>query len=104
MARKTLIWEMESRATDQYFQHLRETRGEDGSADDFHLRILRELKRIHSLIAALAYPILDRAGYLQSRIVQMPEERDPNRKTQHRRRRDRASLAQRYRSAGGEQR
>lgn len=73
VARKTLIWEMETKAADRYFQHLRETRGEDGSADDFHLRILRDLKRIHSLIAALGYPILDRAGHLQNRIVQIPE-------------------------------
>jgi phosphate:Na+ symporter len=72
VSRKTLISEMETRAANRYFQHLRATRGEDGSADDFHLRILRDLKRIHSLIAALAYPILDRADHL-NRIVQMPE-------------------------------
>ena len=73
VARKALISEMETRAASRYFQHLRETRGEDGSADDFHLRILRDLKRIHSLIAALAYPILDRTDHLQNRIVQIPE-------------------------------
>lgn len=73
VARKALISEMETGAASRYFQHLRETRGEDGSADDFHLRILRDLKRIHSLIAALAYPILDRTDHLQNRIVQIPE-------------------------------
>jgi phosphate:Na+ symporter len=73
VARKALISEMETRAASRYFQHLRETRGEDGSADDFHLRILRDLKRIHSLIAALAYPILDRTDHLQNRMVQIPE-------------------------------
>jgi hypothetical protein len=35
-----------------------------------HLRILRDLKRIHSLIAALAYPILNQAGQLQNRLVE----------------------------------
>jgi phosphate:Na+ symporter len=70
MARKTLIWQMESKAAERYFSRLRETRGQNGSADDFHLRILRDLKRIHSLIAALAYPILDQAGQLQNRLVE----------------------------------
>jgi phosphate:Na+ symporter len=72
VARKTLIWQMESKAAERYFSRLRETRGQNGSADDFHLRILRDLKRIHSLIAALAYPILDRAGQLQNRLVEAP--------------------------------
>jgi phosphate:Na+ symporter len=48
----------------------RETHTQNGAADDFHLRILRDLKRVHSLIAALAYPILDRAGQLQNRLVE----------------------------------
>ncbi len=73
IARKTLILEMETKAADRYFKRLREMRGEDGAADDFYLRILRDLKRIHSLIAALAYPILDRAGHPQSRTVQISE-------------------------------
>ena len=70
--RKTLVWEMEANATDRYFQHMRETSGRDGPADDFNLRVLRDLKRIHSLIAALAYPILDRAGHLQNPTIEMP--------------------------------
>ncbi len=72
VARKTVISEMETRATERYFQHLRERRGEDGSADDFNMRILRDLKRVHSLIVALAYPILDRPGHLQNRIIPGP--------------------------------
>src|SRR5580658_1112372 len=39
VARKMLISEMENRAADHSFQHVRERRGEDGSADDYHLRI-----------------------------------------------------------------
>jgi phosphate:Na+ symporter len=73
VARKSLISEMETSATDRYFRHLRDSRGADGSTDYFHLRILRDLKRIHSLIVALAYPILDHPGHLQNRLVQMPE-------------------------------
>ena len=70
VARKTLIWQMESKAAERYFSRLREMRGQNGSADDVHLRILRDLKRIHSFIAALVYPILDRAGQLQNRLVE----------------------------------
>jgi phosphate:Na+ symporter len=55
VARKTLIWQMESKAAERYFSRLRETHRQNVAADDFHLRILRDLKRIHSLIAALAY-------------------------------------------------
>jgi phosphate:Na+ symporter len=70
--RKKLVWQMEKRAAERYFQRLRETRAQNGKADDFYLRALRDLKRIHSFIAALAYPILDRAGQLQERLVEMP--------------------------------
>jgi phosphate:Na+ symporter len=77
VARKTLIWQMESKAAERYFCRLRETRRQNGSADAFHLRILRDLKRIHSLIAALAYPILDRAGQLQNRLVEASTSEPP---------------------------
>jgi phosphate:Na+ symporter len=81
VARKTLLWQMESKAAERYFSRLRETHRQDGAADDFHLRILRDLKRVHSLMAALAYPILDRAGQLQNRLVEVsvsePQEPEP---------------------------
>jgi phosphate:Na+ symporter len=67
--RKRVIWQLEAAAAESYFLSLRET-AQTGSGDDFYLRILRDLKRIHSLIAALAYPILDRAGHLQNRLVE----------------------------------
>jgi phosphate:Na+ symporter len=69
--RKKLIWQLESKATERYFQGLRGAHLQNGGSDDFYLRILRDLKRIHSFIAALGYPILDRAGQLQNRLVEM---------------------------------
>jgi len=69
--RKTLIWQLESKAAERYFQRLRGAPLQNGGSDDFYLRILRDLKRIHSFIAALGYPILDRAGQLQNRLVEM---------------------------------
>ncbi|MBV8357745.1 MAG: Na/Pi cotransporter family protein, partial [Deltaproteobacteria bacterium] len=78
MERKKLVWQAEKRAAERYFQRLRETDAQNGKADDSYLRVLRDLKRIHSFIAALAYPILDRAGQLQERLVEMttPELRE----------------------------
>jgi phosphate:Na+ symporter len=69
--RKKLIWQMESKAAERYFQRLRGAPLQNGGSDDFYLRILRDLKRIHSFIAALGYPILDRAGQLQNRLVEI---------------------------------
>jgi phosphate:Na+ symporter len=74
LERKKLIWRMESQATEHYFQRLREPHPQTGEADDFYLRVLRDLRRIHSYIAALAYPPLDRAGRMQERLVDMPTE------------------------------
>ena len=69
--RKALIWHMEHDATECYF-HPSGPGSHQGSAGDVYLRVLRDLRRIHSHIAALAYPILDRAGLLQSRLIQIP--------------------------------
>jgi phosphate:Na+ symporter len=72
--RKRLIWQIEARAAEGYFRRLREVHVQNGGGeDDFYLRILRDLKRVHSLIAALAYPILDRAGQLQNRLVEISD-------------------------------
>ena len=68
VARKDLLWRMENEASDRHIRELRERR--NGSADgDVYLRILRDLKRIHSHLAGLAYPLLERAGMLQTRLV-----------------------------------
>lgn len=70
VAKKALLWHMENEATDCYFQTLREAVTRKGDAGDVYLRVSRDLKRIHSHIAALAYPILDRAGLLQNRLIE----------------------------------
>ncbi|MBV8137787.1 MAG: Na/Pi cotransporter family protein [Deltaproteobacteria bacterium] len=74
LERKKLIWRLESQATERYFRRLRETQAQSAETDDFYLRVLRDLRRIHSFIAALAYPPLDRAGRMQQRLVEMPTE------------------------------
>ncbi len=67
VARKEALWRMENEASERHIRALRERR--DGGGGDVYLRILRDLKRIHSHLAALAYPPLERAGLLQDRLV-----------------------------------
>ena len=68
--RKELLWRLENEASDRHIRALREQR--DGGGGDVYLRILRDLKRIHSHLAALAYLPLERAGLLQDRLVREP--------------------------------
>jgi phosphate:Na+ symporter len=82
LERKKLFWGIESQARERYFQQLRESRAENGKADDFYLRVLRDLKRIHSFIAALAYPVLDRAGHMEERLAETPATEPDTRETQ----------------------
>jgi phosphate:Na+ symporter len=67
VARKPLLWRMENESSERHIRALREHR--EGGGGDVYLRILRDLKRIHSHLAALAYPVLERAGLLQERLV-----------------------------------
>jgi phosphate:Na+ symporter len=65
VSRKEAIWRLENEASERHIRALRERR--DGGGD-VYLRILRDLKRIHSHLAALAYLPLERAGLLQDRL------------------------------------
>lgn len=67
VARKEMLWRLESDASERHIRALRERR--DGGGGDVYLRILRDLKRIHSHLAALAYLPLERAGLLRDRLV-----------------------------------
>jgi phosphate:Na+ symporter len=75
VARKPALWRMENESSERHIRALREQR-DDGGGGDVYLRILRDLKRIHSHLAALAYPVLERAGLLQERLVR--ESPSPN--------------------------
>jgi phosphate:Na+ symporter len=68
VARKEALWRLENEASERHIKSLRERR-DGGGGGDVYLRILRDLKRIHSHLAALAYLPLERAGLLQDRLV-----------------------------------
>lgn len=71
IARKEALWRLENEASERHIKALRERR-DGGGGGDVYLRILRDLKRIHSHLAALAYLPLERAGLLQDRLVREP--------------------------------
>src|SRR6202008_1103812 len=68
-ARKLLEEKVELRnaalaAADQHLERLREGRPETLETTSLHLDVLRDLRRIHSHICSVAYPVLDAAGEL----------------------------------------
>jgi phosphate:Na+ symporter len=58
---------IELSAGDRHFDRLREGRPESIQTSSLHLDILRDLKRIHSHICSVAYPVLEAAGELPAR-------------------------------------
>jgi phosphate:Na+ symporter len=61
---KVAVREAERQAAENHLARLRAGRPESIDSSALHLDILRDLKRIHSHICAVAYPILDEAGQL----------------------------------------
>jgi phosphate:Na+ symporter len=61
---KTQLRAAELACADSHLARLREGRPESIETSSLHLDILRDLKRIHSHICSVAYPVLDAAGEL----------------------------------------
>jgi phosphate:Na+ symporter len=57
----------ELEAADRHFERLREGRPESLETTSLHLDVLSDLKRIHSHICSVAYPVLEAAGELPGR-------------------------------------
>jgi phosphate:Na+ symporter len=62
---KVQIREVERAAAEGHFARLRAGRPESIETSSLHLDVLRDLKRIHSHICSVAYPVLEAAGELQ---------------------------------------
>jgi phosphate:Na+ symporter len=56
-------------AAERHFERLREARTETLETTSIHLDVLRDLKRIHSHICSVAYPVLDAAGEMAAANV-----------------------------------
>jgi phosphate:Na+ symporter len=65
LAEKASLREAELSAAENHLARLRAGRPESIETSSLHLDIVRDLKRIHSHICSVAYPILDAAGELQ---------------------------------------
>jgi len=64
---KTELRKAELDAADRHFERLREGRPESLETTSLHLDVLSDLKRIHSHICSVAYPVLEAAGELPAR-------------------------------------
>jgi phosphate:Na+ symporter len=66
LAEKAALRNAELAATERHLERLREGRPESLETTSLHLDVLRDLKRIHSHICSVAYPVLDAAGQLET--------------------------------------
>ncbi len=72
---KVQVREAERAAAESHFARLREGRPESIETSSLHLDVLRDLKRIHSHICSVAYPVLEAAGELQPSRLKEPRAR-----------------------------
>jgi phosphate:Na+ symporter len=62
---KTQLRDLEMAAAEKHLARVREGWQESIETSSLHLDVLRDLKRIHSHICSVAYPVLEAAGELQ---------------------------------------
>ena len=67
LAEKAALRNAELAATERHLDRLREGRPETIETTSLHLDVLRDLRRIHSHICSVAYPVLDAAKLLPDR-------------------------------------
>jgi len=72
IAEKVLVRDMATEATDSHLARIGRRVPESMATSSLHLDVIRDLKRIHSHLAATAYPILDRAGELRKSRLKKP--------------------------------
>ena len=70
---KAALRKAELDAADRHFERLREGRPESLETTSLHLDVLNDLKRVHSHICSVAYPVLEAAGDLPAREVPSSE-------------------------------
>jgi phosphate:Na+ symporter len=73
IAEKASLRTAELAAAESHLVRLRERRPESIESSSLHLDVLRDLKRIHSHICSVAYPVLERAGALQPSRLRVVE-------------------------------
>jgi phosphate:Na+ symporter len=76
IAEKATLRTAELAAAESHLERLRERRPESIESSSLHLDVLRDLKRIHSHICSVAYPVLERAGALRPSRLRVVESHD----------------------------
>ena len=74
---KERLAEQEMRLYDSHFERLRSGQKVTLESSALHLDILRDLKRINSHLASVAYPILDAAGVLRTSRLRRAQDDEP---------------------------
>jgi phosphate:Na+ symporter len=74
LAQKANLRNAELSATERHLDRLREGRAETLETTSLHLDVLRDLRRIHSHVCSVAYPVLDAAGETASAIAALKHE------------------------------
>lgn len=75
ISRKETVRQLEAHASREHFRQLQEDKNTWAESGDLFQRVLRDYRRVHHHIAALAYPLLERAG---ERVI---ENNDPAKET-----------------------
>lgn len=78
LAEKAIVKAMEREGAEKHMNRLREGRQESIETSALHMDILRDLKRIHSHIVAIAYPVLEHAGELKKATSHATDKSDEN--------------------------
>jgi phosphate:Na+ symporter len=73
---KAELRSIELAAGERHFERLREGRSESIETSSLHLDVLRDLRRIHSHLCSVAYPVLEAAGDLSARVAPESEPAD----------------------------
>ena len=73
---KAELRNIELAAGERHFERLREGRPESVETSSLHLDVLRDLRRIHSHLCSVAYPVLEAAGDLSARVAPESEPAD----------------------------
>jgi len=74
---KARLRDAELAAAENHLARLREGRAESIETSSLHLDVLRDLKRIHSHICSVAYPVLEPTGELQPSRLKEPSPAPP---------------------------
>lgn len=70
--RKETIRQLEASASREHFKKLREDKNAWAESGDIFQRVLRDYRRVHHHIAAVAYPVIDRLGDTSLRFIETP--------------------------------